>query len=104
MSLALRFTLLASLSAVSVLAEEPRNYEDHILPLLREHCSNCHRPGKTRGGLDVTTMEKLEKGGSAGPSVVAGLAENSPIFRAISHIGDEEPMPPEQDKLPPHIL
>ncbi|MFZ4767925.1 MAG: c-type cytochrome domain-containing protein, partial [Roseimicrobium sp.] len=94
--------LLAPLAVLN--AEAPRNFEDHILPLLREHCANCHRPGKTRGGLDVTTMEKLEKGGSAGPSVVAGLAENSPLFRAISHIGDEEPMPPEQDKLPPHIL
>jgi hypothetical protein len=97
-------TLLASISAASLQAEEPRNFEDHILPLLREHCANCHRPGKTRGGLDVTTMEKLEKGGSAGPAVVAGLAENSPLFRAIYHIGDEEPMPPEQDKLPPQIL
>ena len=95
---------LVALGTATVPAEEPRNFEDHILPLLREHCANCHRPGKTRGGLDVTTMEKLEKGGSAGPSVVAGLAENSPLFRAISHIGGEEAMPPEQDKLPPHIL
>ncbi|MCX6839832.1 MAG: hypothetical protein NTX35_18775 [Verrucomicrobia bacterium] len=104
MSFVLRFTLFASLSAGFLHADEPRNFEDHILPLLREHCANCHRPGKTRGGLDVTTMEKLEKGGSAGPSVVAGLAENSPLFRAIARIGDEEPMPPEQDKLAPHIL
>ena len=100
------FTLfvLAALCTTSAFADEPRNFEDHILPLLREHCANCHRPGKTRGGLDVTTMEKLEKGGSAGPSVISGLAENSPLFRAISHIGNEEAMPPEQDKLPPHIL
>ncbi len=96
--------LFALLITAPVRADEIRNFEDHILPLLREHCANCHRPGKTRGGLDVTTMEKLEKGGSAGPSVVVGLAENSPLFRAIAHIGDEEPMPPEQDKLPPQIL
>ena len=104
MRFVIRLTIFTLLITASVHAEEPRNFEDHILPLLREHCANCHRPGKTRGGLDVTTMEKLEKGGSAGPSVVGGLAENSPLFRAISHIGDEEPMPPEQDKLPPHIL
>jgi hypothetical protein len=104
MSLITRITLLSVLSAAFAHAEEPRNFEDHILPLLREHCANCHRPGKTRGGLDVTTMETLEKGGSAGPAVIAGLAENSPLFRSISHIGDEEPMPPEQDKLPPQIL
>jgi hypothetical protein len=98
------FLILAFVCSTSVQGDEPRNFEDHILPLLREHCANCHRPGKTRGGLDVTTMEMLEKGGSAGPSVVSGLAENSPLFRAISHIGKEESMPPEQDKLPPHIL
>jgi len=97
-------TLLAALGTASVRADEPRNFEDHILPLLREHCANCHRPGKTRGGLDVTTLAMLEKGGSAGPAVVPGLAENSPLFRSMSHIGDEEPMPPEQDKLPTRIL
>jgi len=99
-----RYLSFLLLLATPLLAEEPRNFEDHILPLLREHCANCHRPGKTRGGLDVTTMEKLEKGGSAGPAVVAGLAENSRLFRAMAHIGDQEAMPPEQDKLPPHIL
>jgi hypothetical protein len=104
MSLITRISLLSVLSAAFTHAEESRNFEDHILPLLREHCANCHRPGKTRGGLDVTTMETLEKGGSAGPAVIAGLAENSPLFRSISHIGDEEPMPPEQDKLSPQIL
>jgi hypothetical protein len=104
MRLAAFLFALALLCHAPVYGVEPRNFEDHILPLLREHCANCHRPGKTRGGLDVTTMEKLEKGGSAGPSVVPGLAENSPLFRAMSHIGSEEPMPPEQDKLPPHIL
>jgi len=104
MRLVARLSILALLCETPVYAEEPRNFEEHILPLLREHCANCHRPGKTRGGLDVTTLEKLEKGGSAGPSVISGLAENSPLFRAISHIGNEEAMPPEQDKLPPHIL
>jgi hypothetical protein len=104
MRLVASLLIIAPLCTTPVRAEQSRNFEDHILPLLREHCVNCHRPGKTRGGLDVTTMEKLEKGGSAGPSVISGLAENSPLFRAISHIGNEEPMPPEQDKLPPHVL
>ena len=99
-----RYLPFLTLLVAPLLAQESRNFEDHILPLLREHCANCHRPGKTRGGLDVTTMEKLEKGGSAGPAVIAGLAENSRLFRAMAHIGDQEAMPPEQDKLPPHIL
>ena len=104
MSLIVRLILSIAPTIALVQAEAPRNFEDHILPLLREHCANCHRPGKTRGGLDVTTMETLEKGGSTGPAVVPGLSENSPLFRSISHIGDEEPMPPEQDKLPDQVI
>ncbi len=91
--------LLTSLAALN--AKEPSIFAAPILPPLREHCANCHRPGKTRDGLDVTTMEKLEKDDAAWPFVVASLAENNRLFRAISHIGDEKPMPLEQDKLPP---
>jgi len=80
-------------------AADGPNFADDVLPILRTHCVNCHRPGKTRAGLDLTTVETIEKGGSSGASVQPGIAENSILFRSIAHIGDEEPMPPEKDKL-----
>jgi hypothetical protein len=96
--------IAALLLATPLLAADAPNFEDHVLPLLRDHCVSCHRPGKTRAGLDLTNVAAIEKGGSSGASVVPGVAENSPLYRAIAHIGKEEPMPPEKDRLPDPIL
>jgi hypothetical protein len=87
------------LSGRATAAADGPNFTDDVLPILRTHCVNCHRPGKTRAGLDLTTVEMIEKGGSSGASVQPGIAENSILFRAMAHISDEEPMPPEKDKL-----
>jgi hypothetical protein len=96
--------IAALLLATPLLAADAPNFEDHVLPLLRDHCVNCHRPGKTRAGLDLTNVAAIEKGGSSGASVVPGVAENSPLYRAIAHIGKEEAMPPDKDRLSDPIL
>lgn len=96
--------IAALLLATPLLAAEAPNFEDHVLPLLRDHCVSCHRPGKTRAGLDLTNVAAIEKGGSSGASVVPGVAENSPLYRAIAHIGKEEAMPPDKDRLSDPIL
>lgn len=82
------------------LAEEAApNYQEHILPILRESCGQCHRADKTSAGLDVTSLAALERGGDSGPAVVAGVPENSPLYRAMAHIGSESPMPPDSPKI-----
>ena len=79
--------------------EEVPNYEEHVLPILRENCAQCHRADKTSAGLDVTSLAALEKGGDSGPAVVPGVPENSPLYRAMAHIGSESPMPPDSPKI-----
>lgn len=86
------------LTAAARAADAP-NYEEHILPILRENCGQCHRADKTSAGLDVTSLAALEKGGDSGPAVVAGVPENSPLYRAMAHIGSESPMPPDSPKI-----
>ena len=34
-------------------AEPAPTYKDHVQPLLRKHCLNCHNPDKARSDLDV---------------------------------------------------
>jgi len=75
------------------------NYEEHVLPILRENCAQCHRADKTSAGLDVTSLKALEKGGDSGPAVMPGVPENSPLYRAMAHIGSESPMPPDSPKV-----
>lgn len=80
-------------------AADAPNFEEHILPILRENCGQCHRADKTSAGLDVTSLAALEKGGDSGPAVVAGVPENSSLYRAMAHIGSESPMPPDSPQI-----
>jgi hypothetical protein len=99
-AIALEFSTGARAAArAAALPAEAPNFEEHILPILRENCGQCHRADKTSAGLDVTSLTALEKGGDSGPAVVAGVPENSPLYRAMAHIGSESPMPPDSPKI-----
>jgi hypothetical protein len=88
-------------------ADKPKsvklNYQDHILPILRERCVACHDPDKMKGGLDVTSFAKLMEGGGSGAVVKPGDAEGSRLYLTIAH--KVQPyMPPKSDRLPQQIL
>lgn len=71
--------------------------------ILEANCTTCHRPGKTKGGLDLTTREALLKGGENGAAVIPGKAAESQLYRMVVHL--EEPgMPMKKDKLPDHQI
>ena len=46
-------SLLATLSVVSF-AQEKVTYVDHVLPIFRNACNNCHNPDKKKAGLDLS--------------------------------------------------
>jgi mono/diheme cytochrome c family protein len=70
-------------------------FEQHIRPLLSEHCYQCHsrQAKKLRGGLLLDSKEGWSKGGDSGPAVVAGQPEKSLLIRAVRY-QDEPKMPP----------
>jgi Protein of unknown function (DUF1549)/Protein of unknown function (DUF1553)/Planctomycete cytochrome C len=75
-----------------------------VVPLLAEKCLGCHgvEPDKCKGGLDIRSHQALLRGGdSKQPAIVAGKAEDSPIYLAAKRTHDAwSPMPPkEADKL-----
>src|SRR5262245_26003132 len=47
-------------------------YKDHVLPILRKHCLNCHNADKATSDLDVSTYQALMAGGASGEAVKAG--------------------------------
>lgn len=74
-------------------------FKDRVLPIFEESCKSCHHPGRTRGGLDITTREALLKGGDKGPAIVPGDSKASLLYTLVAHI--EQPfMPHKEDKLP----
>ena len=73
-------------------------YDEHVRPILREHCFSCHSADKQESGLALDTYQKTMTGGSSGEIVIAGDLASSRLWALASH--KEEPkMPPRQDKL-----
>jgi len=89
-------------SAQALKADPPKaavNYKDHIQPLLRTHCLNCHNPDKAKADLDVSTYATLMTGGASGEAVKPGNSGQSLLLKVTTH--EAEPhMPPKGPKLP----
>jgi WD40 repeat protein len=80
-------------------ADDKVTYQDHVLPLFRNSCLNCHNPDKKKAGLDLSTFAGAMAGGGTGKAIEPGDPDGSLLFRLVKH--DEEPsMPPKSDKLP----
>lgn len=75
-------------------------YEDHIKPIFREHCLNCHNQGDKRGGLALDSFGVLMEGGGSGEVVYDdGDIDASRLWQLVNH--DDTPvMPPSQPKIP----
>ena len=70
-------------------------YADLVAPVLGARCVSCHGPAKEKGGLRLDSGEGLLKGGSNGSPIVAGLPEESDLYRRITlPPGHEDAMPP----------
>src|SRR5262245_48231363 len=74
-------------------------YKDHVAPILRKHCFNCHNADKASSDLNVTTFQGIMTGGSSGSAISPGNPSQSLLFRLVSH--EEEPrMPPKGPRIP----
>ena len=71
-------------------------WEDEAFPVLEENCWSCHGVSKKiRGGLVLTTLEGVLKGGEFGPSVDLKNPANSLLLKMTSHQDKDHEMPPD---------
>ncbi|QEL13419.1 WD40 domain-containing protein [Limnoglobus roseus] len=94
--------LLLILPAIAT-AQAPKadavTYKDHVQPILRKYCLNCHNADKSSSDLDVSTYAKLIAGGASGEAVKAGSPAQSLLYKVVNH--EVEPkMPPKGGKMP----
>jgi uncharacterized protein DUF1553/uncharacterized protein DUF1549/cytochrome c len=82
----------------AVAPEQAEFFEARIRPVLIEHCFKCHGPKKHESGLRLDSREGILRGTNAGPVVVPGHPEESPLIDAIGHAAVIK-MPP-GSKLP----
>jgi hypothetical protein len=79
-------------------AEASAFFEAKVRPVLADQCYKCHGPTKQSGGLRLDSRVSILQGGDAGPAVVVGEPDKSPLVLAARHQGDLK-MPP-KGKLP----
>ena len=78
---------------------EPPNFADHVLPIFKENCLSCHDEGKKKGGLVLSSLEKVLEGSSGGQVVKPGVADSSVLLMAIRHEEGVKAMPEDEAKL-----
>ena len=79
-------------------AEQLRQFETHVRPILDEHCLKCHGSTKQWANLRLDSRDAILKGGDSGPAAVAGEPNESLLIRAVRH-DDENLKMPQDDKL-----
>ncbi len=77
-------------------------FDRQVRPILNSSCVRCHSGRKNRGGLDLSTREKLLLGGDSGPSVVPGKPADSILIDVLSPRG--KPHMPPKKQLPPAAI
>jgi hypothetical protein len=76
----------------------PVDFQKEILPILQKKCLACHNATDAESDLVLETPATILKGGSQGPSVVAGKGLESLLVKLGAR--QEEPvMPPADNKV-----
>ena len=83
---------------IAALAADKVTYVDHVLPIFRNTCLNCHNPDKKKAGLDLTTYQGTLMGSENGKVINPGNADGSLLYKCVSPGGDPK-MPPKGDRL-----
>ena len=78
----------ASLSAADFWA-------DHVEPILKEHCAECHSPTRSKSRLDLSTFQNALRGGDRGAGFVPGRPEESSLYLLLKP-GADPHMPPKK--------
>ncbi|HYG78207.1 MAG TPA: PSD1 and planctomycete cytochrome C domain-containing protein [Planctomycetota bacterium] len=90
--------ILGVITSASLLASDV-DYVKEIKPLFAERCYACHGTLQKKSGLRLDAGTLMLKGGNAGPAVIPGRADDSPLIHAVTGTHDMEIMPPEGSPL-----
>jgi mono/diheme cytochrome c family protein len=85
MQLKFPFALVAlATSTYCALAAAPAkvDFSHQIVPILREHCGECHTGDKKKGGFSLNDRASTLVGGESGKAVLPGNAAKSRLIEA----------------------
>jgi len=100
--LALHCLLTVVAAAASTTHAQAVDFARDVEPLLRQHCHECHGPGKQKSNLRLDLRSAAMKGGSEGPVILPGNAAGSRLIKLVGlPQGDAKRMPPKGPGLSP---
>lgn len=82
-------------------AEQVEHFEKNVVEILKANCLKCHAGAEPKGGLDLTSREKIVQGGESGPAIDSENPQNSLLLAAVRYEGLE--MPPTGELAPQQI-
>ncbi len=97
--------LLAALAVlacagVSRAQEKKVDFRQHIQPILKARCYECHRGRTAKGGLRLDTADGAFAGGDSGePAIRKGEPDRSLLLTRVLSKERDDRMPPEGERL-----
>ncbi len=79
---------------------EKIDFIKHIQPIFRAKCYSCHGNEEQEGGLRLDISQRGLEGGDSGRAIVPKNIAESPLLLRSARVGDDEPMPPEDEGTP----
>lgn len=74
------------------------DFQQEILPLLRDNCLACHNAKRSKADLILETPADILRGGENGPAAIPGDGKGSLLLQAAAHQADPS-MPPKDNKV-----
>ena len=75
--------------------EQPVDFHEEVMPLLRRSCLACHHSKLAEGGLNLESLPQMLSGGDSGSALEVGDPGASLLISRAS--GEEEPLMPPED-------
>ncbi|MEM8953998.1 MAG: PSD1 and planctomycete cytochrome C domain-containing protein [Verrucomicrobiota bacterium] len=76
------------------------DFSHEIVPILREHCAECHSGDQKKGGLSFNSRAALIEGSEYGEVVVPGNAAASYLVEVVTSNDADIQMPPKGERVP----
>ncbi|MCB1230466.1 MAG: DUF1549 domain-containing protein [Verrucomicrobiae bacterium] len=80
------------------------DFSHDIVPILREHCADCHLGKKKKGSFSMNTRKDLLAGSENGEVVTPGKGAESYLIETLSTDDADIQMPPKGDRVSPEQI
>ena len=93
-------SLLALIAALPFPAVAAIDFSHQVVPILKEHCAECHLGDKKKGGLSMNTRKDLMAGSENGSIIDLKSAEKSLLIDVLTTTDEDKQMPPKGKRVP----